>query len=152
MAHIGIVPWLRLCLTNVFHDLVLAFAWYFVAGEDDFNALPVNVFRDLLVDKIFELLTQFGHELCARRDTVTIECVLLRHFCALPDSLFTGLLSVQSCAKATSALLVHLRSWCYPINSHEEQFLRLDLAKEMLDVVENLDEHLVFRHAKGNGI
>jgi hypothetical protein len=49
-------------------------------------------------------------------------------------------------------LLVHLSPGCYPIDSHEEQLLRLDLAKQMLNVVEDLDKHLIFRHAKGYGI
>src|SRR5947209_10529555 len=119
MAHIGIISRLCLCLADILHDLMLAFAWYFVARQDNFNALPVNVFRDLLVDKVFELLSQLGHELRARRDTVAVECVLLWHLSALFDSLFTGLLRIQRRAKATSALLDHLSPGCYPVNSYE---------------------------------
>src|ERR1700733_6022795 len=152
MAHIGIISWLCLCLAYILHDLMLAFARYFVARQDNFNALPVNIFRDLLIDKVFELLSQLGHELRAWRDTVAVECILLWHLRAFLDSLFTGLLRIQRCAKATSALLVHLSPGCYPVNSHEEQLLRLDLAKEMLNVVEDLDKHFIFRHAKGDGI
>src|SRR5271170_1589986 len=152
MAHVGVISWLRLCLTDILHDLVLAFTRYFVARQDNFNALPVNIFRDLLVDKVFELLSQPGHERRARRDTVAIECVLLWHLRALFDSLFTRLLRIQRRAKATSALLVHLSPGCYPVDSHEEQLLRLDLAKEMLNVVEDLDKHFIFRHTKGDGI
>ena len=44
--------------------------------------------------------------------------------------------------------MVHLRTGSNSINSHEEELLRLDLAEKMLDIVEDLDEHLFFGHSE----
>ena len=86
------------------------------------------------------------------RDTVAIESILFRHGHALPDSPLLGRFGIQCSPEASRALLVHLRARRDAVDGHEEQLLWLDLAKEMLDVIEDGDEHLVFGHAKGRRI
>ena len=40
--------------------------------------------------------------------------------------------------------MVHLGARRDTVDGHEEELLGLDLAEQMLDVVEDLDEHLIF--------
>src|SRR5271154_1089053 len=98
------------------------------------------------------MFTELRHELRSWRDTIAIKGRLLWHFQSLLGSLFSCLFGIVGCTKSSRSLLIHLSSRCYPVNSHEEKFLRLDLSKQMLDVVEDCNEHFVFRHAEGNRI
>lgn len=49
-------------------------------------------------------------------------------------------------------MLVHLGSRGNAVDGHEEELLRLDLAEQMLYVVEDGDEHLVLGQSKGRRI
>ena len=65
VPHVWIVVWLCLGQADVVGDLMLAFSRDLMARQDDLDALPVDIFGHLLVDKVLELLRQLGHELRA---------------------------------------------------------------------------------------
>lgn len=79
-------------------------------------------------------------------DSITIEGILLRHLLAFLDRLLSGSFDIECSPKSSGSLLVHLCSRRNAINCHEEELLGFDLSKQMLDVVENGDEHLLFTH------
>jgi hypothetical protein len=56
MSHVVVVVRLSLGISNVFHDFVFSLARDLVAGQHNFASLPVGVFRNLLVDKVPQLL------------------------------------------------------------------------------------------------
>jgi hypothetical protein len=41
MPYVGVVIMLSPRQANVFHDLVLAFSWYLVSGQNDLHILPI---------------------------------------------------------------------------------------------------------------
>ena len=145
VTNVGVVVRLTLRLADVFHDLVFALTGDFMARQDDFTALPLDILAHLLGDEVFELLRQARHELGTGCDTVRVKRRFLRQLDALFDGLFTGHLSIERGTETSGTLLVHLGARRDTIDGHEEELLRLDLAKQMLDVIEDLDEHLVFR-------
>jgi len=51
-------------------------------------------------------------------------------------------------AETTTSLLVHLRTRSHAVDGHKEQFLRLDLPKEMIHVGEYGGEYLVLGHTE----
>jgi hypothetical protein len=81
-------------------------------------------------------------------NAVAVEGLLLGELLALPNGLFTGLLGVEGSAETTSALLVHLGARGDAIHGHEEQLFRLDFAEQVLDVVEDGDEHFLLGQAE----
>ena len=149
---VGVVLRLGFRLTDVLHDLVFAFSGDLMTRQHDFHALPVQVLGDLLVDEVFQLLRELRHELGTRGNAVAVEWGLLGHFDTLLDSLLTSLFSVESSSETASTLLVHLGARGDTIDGHEEELLGLDLAKQMLDVVEDGNEHLVLGHAGSRAV
>lgn len=143
MSAIWIVVWLALRLSNVFHNLMLSFTRDFMTGQDDFASLPVDVLAHFLRNEIFELLGKPSHKLRSRSDAVRVKCIFFGHFYALTDCLFALPFCVQRSPEPPCALLIHLGARSHSIDRHEEQLLRLDLAEQMLDVVEYLDEHFI---------
>jgi hypothetical protein len=81
-------------------------------------------------------------------DAVTVERLLFRELDTILDGLFTGLLSVEGCTESSGSLLVHLGTRGDTIDGHEEELLRFDLSKKMLDVVENTNEHFLLAKAE----
>jgi hypothetical protein len=77
-------------------------------------------------------------------NTVTVERFLFWHFHALLNSLVSSLFSFQGSTESTCTLLVHFGSWRNTVNGHEEQLLGFDLSKQMLNVVEDANEHFFF--------
>lgn len=62
MSGVGVVIRLSLVQSDELLDLVFSFSGYVMATENDLDASPVRVFRDLLVDKVFEVFRESGHE------------------------------------------------------------------------------------------
>lgn len=83
-----------------------------------------------------------------RGDAVAVESILCGHFDTFPQCLLLRFFGVQSSSEPASSLLVHLGTRSNAINRHEEQLLGPNLAEQMLDVVEDSDEHLLLGHAK----
>lgn len=77
------------------------------------------------------------------RDTVAVKGLFLGELFAFAESLFTGPLSIQSGPEAPRALLVHFGARGNAVDSHEEELLRLDFPEEVLDVVEDGNEHFL---------
>jgi hypothetical protein len=152
VATVRVVPRLCLGLTDVLHDFVLSLSGDFVTRQYDFHALPVYVLGDLFVDEVLELLRELRHKCSARRDAVAVERFLGRHFYAFADGLLPSLFSIESGSETSRTLLVHLGARSDTIDGHEKELLGLDLAKQMLDVVEDGDEHLVFGLARRDAI
>src|SRR5438128_928878 len=73
-------------------------------------------------------------------------CMYLWHFYPLPDRLLVRGFGVESGPEPSRALLVHLGSGGDAVDGHKEEFLGLDLAEQVLDIVEYSDEHLVLAH------
>ena len=119
-----------------------------MARENNLHTLPVSIFRHLLVDEVFELLRQLSHECCPWRNTVAVERLLFWHFLPLTNRFFSSIFNIESCAESSCALLVHLSSGGNPINGHEEELMRLNLPKKMLDVVKYRNEHLLLGHTE----
>ena len=151
MSHVRVVIRLALGLANVLHDLMLALSRDLVTRQDDFASLPINVFGYLLRDEVLELLRQARHKLGTWGNAIRVERVLLRHLFPFSNRLVPRCFGVQRGSKTAGALLVHLRPRCDTVNGHEEELLRLDLPEQMLDIVEYLDEHLVFGQTLGGG-
>ncbi|KAF2276441.1 uncharacterized protein EI97DRAFT_39893 [Westerdykella ornata] len=152
MSAIRVVARLGFRETDVFHDLVLSLSGNLMSRKDDLHTLPIQVLRDFLVDEISELLAKLCHELGARGDAVAVKSVFLRHFHAFRNGFLSSLFSIECGAESSGALLVHLGSGCDAINRHEEELFRLNLPKQMLDVVEYGNEHLVLCHAEGGRV
>ena len=150
MSHIWVVIRLAFRLSNILHDLVLTFTGNFVTGKDDFASLPVNVFTDFLRNEILQLLRKPSHKFSTRRDTIRIERIFLWQLLPFSDRFLSRLLCVQGSSESPRPLLVHLRTRGHAINCHEEQLLRLYLAEEVLDIVEDLDEHLILANMLGD--
>ena len=85
-----------------------------------------------------------------RCNTITVKSFLVRQLLSISYSLFPNILRLLCGPEAATALLIHLRTGCHAIDGHEEQLLRLDLAEQMLDVIEYLYEHLIFRDVLGS--
>ena len=141
MAAVRVVPRLCLGLTDVLHDLVLSLSGDLVTRQHDFHALPVYVLGDLLVDEVLELLRELRHESSTWRNAVAVERFLGRHLYAFADSLLPSLFSIESGSETSRTLLVHLGA-----------LFGLNFAKQMLDVVEDGDEHLIFGLARRDAV
>src|SRR5437667_5160645 len=63
--------------------------------------------------------------------------VYLRHLYPRLDRLIPGILCIQRSPETSCTLLVHFRSRCHSIDSHEEQLLRFNFFKEVLNIVED---------------
>ena len=83
-------------------------------------------------------------------DAVTVKRLLLGQLLAFSDGLLARFLSIQGGPETPGALLVHLGARGDTINGHKKQLFGFDLSKQMLDVVENGDKHLLFAEAEGN--
>ena len=79
-------------------------------------------------------------------DAVAIKRRLGRHRHSFPNGLLLEPLGIQRSAEPPGALLVHLCAGRNAIDGHEKQLPRFYLPVQMLDVVEDLNEHLVLRH------
>lgn len=84
-----------------------------------------------------------------RGDAVAVKGLLLGQLDAFTNGLVTGLFGIESRSETSSTLLVHLGSRCDTIDSHEEELLGFNLAKQMFNVVEYADEHFLLAEAKG---
>jgi hypothetical protein len=83
-------------------------------------------------------------------DTIAVERRLFGQLDAFLHGLFTGLLIIKSCPEPSGSLLVHLGARRNAIDGHVEKLLRLDLSKQMLDVVEYANEHLLLAQTKAD--
>lgn len=91
--------------------------------------------------------------MCATRsDAITVKGIFRRHLRAFADRFLLCDFSIKSCPEAPCSLLVHFGPRSDAINGHKEELLRSYLAIEMLNVVEDLDEHLVLSHTKGGRV
>jgi len=79
-----------------------------------------------------------------RCDTVTIKRLLHWQLLALQFSFLPNLLCLLRGSETPAALLIHLRPRRHPIHRHEEEFLRLNLAKQMIHVCEYRSKDLLF--------
>lgn len=87
-----------------------------------------------------------------RSDAIAVKWSFRWHLRAFTDRFFLCDLSIESGPEATCSLLVHFGSGGNTINGHEEELLRPYLAIQVLNVIENLNEHLVLCHAKSRGV
>lgn len=87
-----------------------------------------------------------------RSDAVAVESLLRRHLHTFPDRFFTRFLCIQCGPEPPRSLLVHLGPRRYAVNGHKEQLLWPDLSEEVLDIVENCDEHLFLCHSEGRRV
>ncbi|PWY79671.1 hypothetical protein BO70DRAFT_52842 [Aspergillus heteromorphus CBS 117.55] len=152
VADIGIVAGLCFRMPDVLHDLVLTLTRDLVARQDDLDSLPVLVLGNFLAHEVLQLFRQLGHELGTRGNAVTVEGILLGHLDTLRNRLLLGGFGVEGGPETSRALLVHLGSRGHTVDRHEEQLLGLDLAVQMLDIIKNGNEHLVFSHSEGGGV
>ena len=129
--------------SNVLHDLVLALAAHFVAGEDHGGSLPERVFGLFLEDVEAEVLGEARHERGAGGDAVGIEGLAGGLGLALPGSLLARLLRLESGSETTRSLLVHLRARGDAVDGHVQQAARSNHAEDVIEVREHL------RHLRG---
>jgi hypothetical protein len=76
-------------------------------------------------------------------DAVAVEWGLLGQLDAVADRLVHGLFGIQRRPESARTLLVHLGPRSDAVDGHEEELLGLDLAEQVLDVVENSDKHFL---------
>ncbi|KAL4936004.1 hypothetical protein BDV06DRAFT_217005 [Aspergillus oleicola] len=139
MANIRIVQRLRFRVPDVLHDLVFTFTRYLVAREYNVHSLPILVLGNLLADEILQLF-------------LAVEGVLLRHLNSLRNCLLFRRFSVEGRSESSGSLLVHLRTWCDTINSHEEELLWFDLPIQMFDIIEDGNKHFIFGHSESRRV
>lgn len=103
---------------------------------------------DLIRDKVFQLLVDFRHKNRPRGDAIRVEHLLLRYLYALRLGLRFQQLHVLRGSEASAPLVVDLRARRYAVDRDEEQFLRLDLIEQHLDVSKYILKYSLFRGAK----
>lgn len=83
-------------------------------------------------------------------DAVTVEGVLDGHLYPFSDRLLSRILYVKRSPESSRTLLVHFCAGSDAIDGHKEHLLGFDFAEEMLDVIEDSNEHLVLCHAESS--
>lgn len=73
MPSVGVIVRLGLGMTNVVHYFVLSFSRDVMPRENDLHLLPRGIGRELIGDKILQMLMETSHELCTRGNAVGVE-------------------------------------------------------------------------------
>ncbi|KAK4127640.1 hypothetical protein N657DRAFT_220882 [Parathielavia appendiculata] len=131
------------CCQSLSSDTFLLIKYLSCRDSFAMNSVPIGIL--LTTEGELEGVRQH-----TRRDAVAVKRLLLGQLLAFLDGLLAGLLGIQGSAKAAGALLVHLGTRRDTVDGHEKQLLGLDLAKEMFDVVEDGDEHLLLGETEVN--
>ena len=126
-----------------------------MTGEVNIDVLPQRIGCQFDMDEVLQLFMQIGHELSSwkRRSRGTdrervrsrhtggngvrvemVHCYFFEVLLGFRGDRFQFLRSILTGTKASRSLLVHFRSWCNAIDSHEKDFLGFDHAKQELQV------------------
>mmetsp|Transcript_9636 Transcript_9636/g.30537 ORF Transcript_9636/g.30537 Transcript_9636/m.30537 type:complete len:226 (-) Transcript_9636:49-726(-) len=135
-----------LTMTDPLDDLVLAFARHLVSGQDNFDATPQVVLRNLFADEKVKVLGQLTHKLCTWRNLVRVKDFFLGQRDTLCKRSLTSLAGLVSRTKTARPLLVHLRAGSNAVNRQVKDALGTYKVKETIDVVENVYKNLLIVH------
>ena len=149
VPQVGLVVRRLLAPANVLHDLVLSLPGDVVARQDNRWNLPKRIFRHLVSHEELEVLGESFHEGRPGRDAVRVE---RRHLtgpfrvAGFFQCLFRSMIRRLSCRlEPPSTLLVHLCTGRDAVDGHKHELLGLDDVEQLVEVHEDLFDHLFFR-------
>lgn len=81
-------------------------------------------------------------------DTIAVEGFLIGQLLSFRLGLFPYFFRIPRCTKTATALLVLLCPRGHTVDGHKEEFLRLDFAKEVVDIGKYGSEYLLLGESK----
>ena len=147
VAGVGLISGLVAHLTDVLHDLVLAFTGDLLTREDHLQVPPEGILLDFFADKVLDGGGNAPHELCPRRDAVRVEGAPRRGATVAVGRLdgfaLGGLGQLHGAAEAPRSLLVKFGARSDAIDGHVHRHLGLDnLRDDPIDVMHNAEHHI----------